>query len=122
MILVFETDLGTSLLFFGLFVVMLYVATERTSWIVFGLLLSAGGAVAVATFESHVQTRVHNWLNPLELLDGGVTETAQAMYSFGSGGILGSGLGQGYSASSSVSRRRVTTSSPRSARKSGSPD
>ncbi|MEV6563364.1 FtsW/RodA/SpoVE family cell cycle protein [Streptomyces kronopolitis] len=97
MILVFETDLGTSLLFFGLFVVMLYVATERTSWIVFGLLLSAGGAVAVATFESHVQTRVHNWLNPLELSNGGVTETAQAMYSFGSGGILGSGLGQGYS-------------------------
>ncbi|MFG2284678.1 FtsW/RodA/SpoVE family cell cycle protein [Streptomyces sp. NPDC048595] len=97
MILVFETDLGTSLLFFGLFVVMLYVATERTSWIVFGLLLSAGGAVAVASFESHVQTRVHNWLNPLELLNGGVTETAQAMYSFGSGGILGSGLGQGYS-------------------------
>ncbi|MFG2826650.1 FtsW/RodA/SpoVE family cell cycle protein [Streptomyces sp. NPDC048434] len=97
MILVFETDLGTSLLFFGLFVVMLYVATERTSWIVFGLLLSAGGAVAVATFESHVQTRVHNWLNPLELANGGVTETAQAMYSFGSGGILGSGMGQGYS-------------------------
>ncbi|WP_043265195.1 FtsW/RodA/SpoVE family cell cycle protein [Streptomyces sp. CT34] len=97
MILVLETDLGTSLLFFGLFVVMLYVATERTSWIVFGLLLSAGGAVAVATFESHVQTRVHNWLNPLELVNGGVTETAQAMYSFGSGGLLGSGLGQGYS-------------------------
>ncbi|MCB5909377.1 FtsW/RodA/SpoVE family cell cycle protein [Streptomyces pinistramenti] len=97
MILVFETDLGTSLLFFGLFVVMLYVATERTSWIVFGLLLSAGGAVAVATFESHVQERVHNWLNPLATLNGGVTETAQAMYAFGSGGILGSGLGQGYS-------------------------
>ncbi|MFF4603822.1 FtsW/RodA/SpoVE family cell cycle protein [Streptomyces sp. NPDC001339] len=98
MILVFETDLGTSLLFFGLFVIMLYVATERTSWIAFGLLLSAAGAVGVATFESHVQTRVHNWLNPLELAsNGGVTETAQAMYSFGSGGILGSGLGQGYS-------------------------
>ncbi|MFI9050512.1 FtsW/RodA/SpoVE family cell cycle protein [Streptomyces sp. NPDC053427] len=97
MILVFETDLGTSLLFFGLFVVMLYVATERTSWIVFGLTLSAGGAVAVATFESHVQVRVHNWLNPLALDHGGVTETAQAMYSFGSGGIMGSGLGQGYS-------------------------
>ena len=47
LILVFETDLGTSLLFFGLFVVMLYVATERTSWIVFGLLLSGGGAVVV---------------------------------------------------------------------------
>jgi cell division protein FtsW (lipid II flippase) len=97
MILVFETDLGTSLLFFGLFVIMLYVATERTSWIVFGLLLSAAGAVFVASFERHVQGRVHNWLNPLELQNGGVTETAQAMYAFGSGGILGSGLGQGYS-------------------------
>ncbi|MDF9814415.1 FtsW/RodA/SpoVE family cell cycle protein [Streptomyces sp. SPB162] len=98
LILVFETDLGTSLLFFGLFVIMLYVATERTSWIVFGLLLSAGGAVAVATFEHHVQTRVQDWLHPLDLApNGGVTETAQAMYSFGSGGMFGSGLGQGYS-------------------------
>lgn len=96
-ILVFETDLGTSLLFFGLFVIMLYVATERTSWIVFGLLLSAAGAVAVATFEHHVQTRVQNWLHPLALENGNVTETAQAMYSFGSGGMFGSGLGQGYS-------------------------
>ncbi|RBL80428.1 FtsW/RodA/SpoVE family cell cycle protein, partial [Streptomyces cavourensis] len=51
LILVFETDLGSSLLFFGMFVVMLYVATERTSWIVFGLLMSAVGAVGVATFE-----------------------------------------------------------------------
>ncbi len=48
MILIFETDLGMSLLFFGIFVVMLYVATERTSWIIFGLLLSVTGAVAVA--------------------------------------------------------------------------
>ena len=98
LILVFETDLGTSLLFFGLFVIMLYVATERTSWIVFGLLLSAGGAVLVSSFEPHVKERVHNWLHPLQLAsNGGVTETAQTMYAFGSGGIFGSGLGQGYS-------------------------
>jgi cell division protein FtsW (lipid II flippase) len=98
MILIFETDLGTSLLFFGLFVIMLYVATERTSWVVFGLTLSAAGAVGVASFASHVQTRVNNWLNPLALAsNGGVTETAQAMFSFGSGGLFGSGLGQGYS-------------------------
>ncbi|MBB0243904.1 FtsW/RodA/SpoVE family cell cycle protein [Streptomyces alkaliphilus] len=98
MILVFETDLGMSLLFFGIFVVMLYVATERTSWIVFGLLLSVSGAVAVASFNSHVGHRVDNWLNPLALgANGGVTETAQAMYAFGSGGLLGAGLGQGYS-------------------------
>ncbi len=56
LILVFETDLGTSLLFFGMFVIMLYVATERTSWIVFGLLMSAVGAVGVASFEPHIQT------------------------------------------------------------------
>ncbi|WP_405584239.1 FtsW/RodA/SpoVE family cell cycle protein [Streptomyces sp. NBC_01190] len=97
LILVFETDLGTSLLFFGLFVIMLYVATERTSWIVFGLLLSGGGAVLVSMTEPHVQVRVQNWLHPLALENGGVTETAQAMYAFGSGGIFGSGLGQGYS-------------------------
>ncbi len=98
LILVFETDLGTSLLFFGMFVIMLYVATERTSWIVFGLLLSAGGAVFVASFNSHVAERVDHWLNPTALApNGGVTETAQAIYAFGSGGLLGSGLGQGYS-------------------------
>jgi cell division protein FtsW (lipid II flippase) len=98
LILVFETDLGTSLLFFGLFVIMLYVATERTSWIVFGLLLSAGGAVLVSSLEPHVKGRVHSWLHPLELAsNGGVTEPAQTMYAFGSGGIFGSGLGQGYS-------------------------
>jgi cell division protein FtsW (lipid II flippase) len=97
LILVFETDLGTSLLFFGLFVIMLYVATERTSWIVFGLLLSAGGAVFVSTFEAHVRDRVHSWLHPLALQNGAVTETAQVRYAFGSGGLFGSGLGQGYS-------------------------
>ncbi|GAA3488448.1 FtsW/RodA/SpoVE family cell cycle protein [Streptomyces cremeus] len=103
MILIFETDLGTSLLFFGLFVIMLYVATERTSWVVFGLTLSAAGAVGVASFATHVQTRVNNWLNPLATACdykgncGLVTETAQAMFSFGSGGLFGSGLGQGYS-------------------------
>ncbi|MFI7274145.1 FtsW/RodA/SpoVE family cell cycle protein [Streptomyces sp. NPDC049879] len=96
MILVFETDLGTSLLFFGVFVIMLYVATERTSWIVFGLLLSAGGAVFVASFNDHVGQRVDQWLNPLEYEPGYVTETAQVVFSFGSGGLLGSGLGQGY--------------------------
>lgn len=97
LILIFETDLGMSLLFFGIFVVMLYVATERTSWIFFGLLLSATGAVVVAMNNYHVGQRVENWLNPLATENGAVTETAQVMYAFGSGGLLGSGLGQGYS-------------------------
>ncbi|WP_455352933.1 FtsW/RodA/SpoVE family cell cycle protein [Streptomyces sp. SYSU K217416] len=98
LILVFETDLGTSLLFFGLFVIMLYVATERTSWIVFGLLMSAIGAVGVATFEPHVQQRVDFWLNPFaEETLAQSDQIAQALMSFGSGGVLGTGLGQGNS-------------------------
>ncbi|MFH8608616.1 FtsW/RodA/SpoVE family cell cycle protein [Streptomyces sp. NPDC018029] len=98
LILVFETDLGTSLLFFGMFVVMLYVATERTSWIVFGLLMSAVGAVGVATFEPHVQQRVDAWLNPFapETL-AQTDQIAQSLMAFGSGGVLGTGLGQGNS-------------------------
>ncbi|KAA0933589.1 FtsW/RodA/SpoVE family cell cycle protein [Streptomyces apricus] len=104
LILVFETDLGTSLLFFGMFVIMLYVATERTSWIVFGLLMSAAGAVGVASFESHVQQRVQAWLDPMreyELSQQGVIghteQSMQALWAFGSGGTLGTGLGQGNS-------------------------
>ncbi|MGH4035173.1 FtsW/RodA/SpoVE family cell cycle protein [Actinomycetota bacterium Odt1-20B] len=107
LILVFETDLGTSLLFFGMFVVMLYVATERTSWIVFGLLMSAVGAVAVASFEPHIQTRVQAWLDPMreyKLSQAGVQDgvvhseqAMQALWAFGSGGTLGTGLGQGHS-------------------------
>ncbi|MFE0099289.1 FtsW/RodA/SpoVE family cell cycle protein [Streptomyces sp. NPDC059009] len=104
LILVFETDLGTSLLFFGMFVVMLYVATERTSWIVFGLLMSAVGAVGVASFEPHVQQRVQAWLDPMReysLSQKGVVghseQAMQALWAFGSGGTLGTGLGQGHS-------------------------
>ncbi|MGW2084017.1 FtsW/RodA/SpoVE family cell cycle protein [Streptomyces sp. NPDC001880] len=99
LILVFETDLGSSLLFFGMFVVMLYVATERTSWIVFGLLMSAVGAVGVATFEPHVQQRVTAWLDPFagwgELPAS--EQMAKSLMAFGSGGTLGTGLGQGNS-------------------------
>jgi cell division protein FtsW (lipid II flippase) len=97
LILAFETDLGTSLLFFGLFIVMLYVATERTSWIVFGLGLTVVGAVAVASFEPHVQSRVDDWLDPMKSFENGSEQPAQALWAFGSGGTLGSGLGQGFS-------------------------
>lgn len=99
LILVFETDLGTSLLFFGLFVVMLYVATERTSWIVFGLVMSAAGAVGVATFEPHVQQRVTAWLDPFAGYGkiAASEQIAKSLMSFGSGGTLGTGLGQGHS-------------------------
>ncbi|HZF87914.1 FtsW/RodA/SpoVE family cell cycle protein [Streptomyces sp.] len=104
LILVFETDLGTSLLFFGMFVIMLYVATERTSWIVFGLLMSAVGAVGVASFEPHIQQRVDAWLDPMgeymlsrQGVVGHSEQAMQALWAFGSGGTLGTGWGQGHS-------------------------
>ncbi|MET8448868.1 FtsW/RodA/SpoVE family cell cycle protein [Streptomyces sp. NPDC005209] len=104
LILVFETDLGTSLLFFGMFVIMLYVATERTSWIVFGLLMSAVGAVGVASFEPHVKSRVDSWLDPMreftlsrQGVAGHSEQLQQALWAFGSGGTLGTGWGQGHS-------------------------
>lgn len=104
LILVFETDLGTSLLFFGMFVIMLYVATERTSWIFFGLLMSSVGAVGVASIEPHVKMRVQAWLDPMheyalsqQGVPGHSEQAMQALWAFGSGGTLGTGWGQGHS-------------------------
>lgn len=105
LILVFETDLGSSLLFFGMFVAMLYVATERTSWILFGLVMAGFGAVVVASFEPHVHGRIMAWLHPMAIFlppdkrpPGLISDqAAQALFAFGSGGTLGSGLGQGHS-------------------------
>ncbi|WP_042374572.1 FtsW/RodA/SpoVE family cell cycle protein [Streptacidiphilus neutrinimicus] len=98
LILVFETDLGTSVLFFGIFVVMLYVATERTSWVLFGVLMAGLGFWAVAHTEGHVRGRIDEWLHPLAAAPGaGVGQIGQALFALGSGGALGTGLGQGHS-------------------------
>lgn len=98
-VLVLERDLGTSLLFFGLFVVMLYVATGRTGWIAVGLLLAAAGAVAVGWLEPHVHSRVAEWLHPFASIEAGQGpgQVAQSLFSFAAGGVLGSGLGRGHS-------------------------
>ncbi|MEU8434320.1 FtsW/RodA/SpoVE family cell cycle protein [Streptomyces sp. NPDC029216] len=99
LVLVFENDLGTSLLFFGMFVIMLYVATERTSWIVIGLLMSVGGATVVGMTASHVKVRVTAWLDPFACYttSGACEQVGQSIMSFGSGGVLGTGWGQGNS-------------------------
>ncbi|MGW6687388.1 FtsW/RodA/SpoVE family cell cycle protein [Streptomyces sp. NPDC054961] len=102
LVLVLERDLGTSLIFFGVFVVMLYVATERTSWIVCGLVMAAAGAAVVGATEPHVKGRVAAWLNPLSYYwkdrpPGVISDqSAQALFSFGTGGISGTGLGLGH--------------------------
>jgi cell division protein FtsW (lipid II flippase) len=98
-VLVLERDLGTSLLFFGLFVVMLYVATGRTGWIAVGLLLASLGAVAVGWLEPHVHSRVEDWLHPFASIEQGrgPNQLAQSLFSFAAGGVLGTGLGLGHS-------------------------
>jgi cell division protein FtsW (lipid II flippase) len=95
-VLVFEKDLGSSLLFFGLFVAMLYVATERVGWIAIGLLLFAGGAYLAFRLFGHVQQRVALWLDPfapasLEQSD----QLAKGIMGMAAGGLFGTGLGQG---------------------------
>jgi cell division protein FtsW (lipid II flippase) len=95
-VLVFENDLGTSLLFFGLFVGLLYVATERISWVVLGLLLFCGGAFVAWRLFAHVQARVDFWLHPFapDLINQS-TQIVQASFGMASGGLLGTGWGLG---------------------------
>ncbi|WTJ74882.1 FtsW/RodA/SpoVE family cell cycle protein [Kitasatospora sp. NBC_01539] len=98
-VLVLETDLGTSLLFFGLFVIMLYVATARSGWIAIGLFLAAVGAVGVGWLSPHVHGRVTDWLDPLGSIAAGqgANQIAQSLFAFAWGGMLGAGLGLGHS-------------------------
>ncbi|MCC3298576.1 FtsW/RodA/SpoVE family cell cycle protein [Arthrobacter caoxuetaonis] len=99
-VLVFQRDLGSSILFFGLFMAMIYVATSRVSWVLIGLaLIGAGGFVAVQIF-SHVALRIDGWLNAfdpevIERSPGGSYQVIQGLFGLASGGMTGTGLGQG---------------------------
>jgi cell division protein FtsW (lipid II flippase) len=95
-VLVFERDLGTSLLFFGLFVCMLYIATLRWSWLLLGTLLFSAGAYAAYSLFGHVQSRVTVWIDPWPYADTGGYQIIQSLYGLANGGILGAGLGQGF--------------------------
>ncbi|GAA5176877.1 FtsW/RodA/SpoVE family cell cycle protein [Rugosimonospora acidiphila] len=102
MVLVFEKDLGTALLYFGMFVVTLYIATERVSWLIIGLVLFIGGAflanVLGATIGgpfANFHERVEIWLNPFA--DPNVTgyQLVQSLLGLGTGGLFGAGPGAG---------------------------
>ncbi|WP_036324916.1 MULTISPECIES: FtsW/RodA/SpoVE family cell cycle protein [Microbispora] len=98
-VLVAEKDLGTSLLLFGAFIAMLYIATQRTSWVLIGVLLFVGGALLAGQVFSHVEARFTGWLHADDpkIYDAGTSyQLMQGLFSIGSGGILGSGLGRGH--------------------------
>ncbi|MDQ2933690.1 MAG: FtsW/RodA/SpoVE family cell cycle protein [Chloroflexota bacterium] len=94
-IVVFSKDLGTALLFFGIFLTMLFVATGRRSYVLIGILLFLAGAFAAYKLFGHVRVRVDNWIDPFGDPNGAGYQTVQAIYAFGRGGLFGEGLGQG---------------------------
>lgn len=98
-VIVFQRDLGTGLLIFGLFLVMVYVATARISWVILGLLLIGGGAVVASQLLPYVHDRFANWLDPFSQkvydAQGGSFQLVQGLFGLAHGGLIGTGLGQG---------------------------
>ncbi|GAA3723568.1 cell division protein FtsW (lipid II flippase) [Spinactinospora alkalitolerans] len=99
LLLVGTRDLGTSLLLFGLFLAMLYVATQRKSWIAIGLALFLAGAYVAWLMFWHVQQRVTIWLDPFDpevyREAGGSHQLVQSLFALADGGLLGTGFGAG---------------------------
>ncbi|MBC7229955.1 MAG: FtsW/RodA/SpoVE family cell cycle protein [Actinobacteria bacterium] len=97
LLLIFQRDLGSSLLFFGIFLAVLYAATSRASFVVVGLLLFLAGAVATSFAFSHVRARVDSWLDPLnpETVNDESYQIAQSLFAFAEGGLSGTGLARG---------------------------
>lgn len=94
-VMVFEKDLGTSLLLYASFLVMVYVATERFSWVVIGLTLFAAGSVVAYHLFGHVRARVQTWIDPFADPEGAGYQMVQSKFSFATGGVFGTGLGNG---------------------------
>jgi len=94
-IMILERDLGSSLLFFTLFIVLLWIATERASYLVIGTMLFAGGAAFSINTFSHVQERIDIWRDPWPHADGAGNQLVETAFSMADGGILGTGLNLG---------------------------
>ncbi|WP_235735674.1 FtsW/RodA/SpoVE family cell cycle protein [Nocardioides alcanivorans] len=102
-ILVLQRDLGSSLLFFGLFLTMLYIATERPGWLIVGSALFAAGAFTAWRLFGHVQNRVDSWLDPFASWETGSQQVGNGLFGMAWGGLLGRGLGLGRPELTSIS-------------------
>jgi cell division protein FtsW (lipid II flippase) len=94
-VMAFEKDLGTSLLLYASFLVVVYLATQRFSWVIIGLGLFVAGSVAAYFIFEHVRIRVQMWWDPFADPDGAGYQIIQSMFSFATGGVFGTGLGNG---------------------------
>lgn len=98
-VLILQRDLGSAILFFGLFMAMIYVATARISWIIIGLGLVAAGGVLAVQFMGHVERRINAWLNAFdpEVINAqfGSHQIVQGMFGLANGGLFGTGFGNG---------------------------
>jgi cell division protein FtsW (lipid II flippase) len=95
-VLVLEKDLGNSLLIFGVFLVMLYLATARVSWVIIGLVPFVAGCLLAYQLFAHVQNRVANWIDPFAHYNSHGYQMAQSLFGLAAGGIGGTGLGKGH--------------------------
>ncbi|KUK10053.1 MAG: Cell cycle protein [Clostridia bacterium 41_269] len=94
--LVFQKDLGATLIFYGTFLAMIYISTEKISYVFFGsLLFLMGGSMTYLIFD-HVKMRVETWLNPLQYAETAGYQVIQSIIAFGYGGLTGAGLGEGF--------------------------
>lgn len=96
LIFVIQRDLGSALLFFGVTIIMAYMASGRLNYIAIGMILFLVGSLVCYKLYSHVQVRVDIWLNPWSDPNGKAFQIVQSLFAFGSGGILGTGLTYGY--------------------------
>jgi cell division protein FtsW (lipid II flippase) len=94
-VLVYQRDLGASLLLFALFIFLLYAATSQASYLAAGGILSALGGVLAYQWFDHVQRRVSAWIRPFDDFTGAGYQVAQSLFALGSGSLTGSGLGAG---------------------------
>jgi len=94
-VMFWEKDLGSSLLFFALFITLLWVATARGVYLGIGGVMFAGGALLAYKVFAHVQTRVHILTDPWSVASGSGYQTVQALFAFAAGGVSGTNIAQG---------------------------